>query len=194
MEALIITLSFVQYIPYFFGMWKGSVRPSVSGWTCYAISLVVTILASVKLGSLNILIACGLSFICQAYIIFYGLKSRCGFKPTVLEKYCLYAVVFSVMVWFVLDKPLWAIFINIAVDVVGTAFILKKLFYNPLTESPATWFLGTVSSFLAAIYFFDGTMVGSLFLIVLFVSNALILALILCQSYKAAMEVKKTRL
>lgn len=183
MELIIVSLSFIQYIPYFIGMWKGTVRPSVSGWACYAISLLVTIAASIMLGSYNVLIACGLSLLCQVYIISYGLKSGCGFAPTTLEKYCLTTVGIGVLLWLVLDKPLWSIFINIAVDVVGTAFIIKKLVINPFTESLATWILGTIASFLALIFFLDYTLLGSLFLFVLFISNLLILLIIVFQEF-----------
>ena len=69
MKATIIFLGFAQYIPYFISMFRGRPRPSVSGWLCFALSLFVTLVASLFMGSISILVSCGMGLLCQIFII-----------------------------------------------------------------------------------------------------------------------------
>ena len=74
MKEVIIFLGFAQYIPYFISMFRGRTRPSVSGWLCFALSLFVTLVASLFMGSISILVSCGMGLLCQIFIIVAGVR------------------------------------------------------------------------------------------------------------------------
>lgn len=182
--ALIAILSAVQYIPYFFDIARRRTRPSVSGWSCFALSLAVTIAASVQTGSFSILISTGLSLLCQFAIIGIGLYMGMAQKPSRHEKIILAAVVFSVLIWLAIGSPHTVILINLIVDIIGTCLILKKLYGLPGTEAPATWMLGTLGSGLAAWYFRLPFDINALYLLTIFLSNMSVLLLIGWQSLR----------
>ncbi|MDO5057395.1 MAG: hypothetical protein Q4E06_08715 [Lautropia sp.] len=175
---LIALLSAIQYIPYFLSIARGQTRPSVSGWSCFALSLAVTIAASVQTGSFSILISTGLSLLCQFAIIVIGLRMGVAQKPSRHEQIILAAVVASILIWLVAGSPRTAILINLAVDVLGTALILKKLHAMPRTEAPVTWLLGSLGSALAAWHFRQPFDINALYLLTIFLSNLGVLLMI----------------
>lgn len=188
MKELIVFLSFFQYIPYFISLYRGLSLPSVSGWFCFAMSLLVTMFASLSLGSYSILIACGLSFLCQVSIIIVGLMRGVALKPDRVEQSILCFVCLSVLLWFFTGQASLAIYLNILVDVLGTVMILKKLSRLPATESPSTWLIGTLCSGLAVWYFYAESGASYYYLITVFLSNLSIFLLILLQEIRIRMK------
>lgn len=178
MIALIALLSAVQFIPYFVAIARRRTRPSVSGWSCFALSLAVTIAASVQTGSYSILISTGLSLLCQFAIIGIGLRMGVAQKPSHHEQVILAAVLGSVIIWLLAGSPESAIIINLVIDVIGTMLILKKLHALPRTEAPATWLLGSLGSGLAAWYFSSPFDINAIYLLTIFLSNFSVLMLI----------------
>ncbi|MDO5102795.1 MAG: hypothetical protein Q4D91_07860 [Lautropia sp.] len=178
MIILITLLSAIQYIPYFLAIARRQTRPSVSGWSCFALSLAVTIAASVQSGSYSILISTGLSLLCQFAIIGIGLRVGVAQKPSRQELLILATVFASILIWFLAGSPQTAIFINLVVDVIGTGLILKKLYALPRTEAPATWMLGALGSGLAAWHFREPFDINAIYLLTIFISNLSVLMLI----------------
>ncbi|KAA8995591.1 hypothetical protein FJU30_23795 [Affinibrenneria salicis] len=183
MEATIMLLSFAQYIPYFIALGRRRVQPSVSGWLCFALSLIVTIIASVSLGHYSILIACGLSLLCQLVIIAWGVVRGLAFRPDKTERTILFAVGGSIALWLITGQAELAIYLNIAIDLAGTGLTLKKLLHIPASESLLTWLIGTVGSALSVVYFFNGVSSDFLYLLTIFVSNLVVLLLLAGQLY-----------
>ncbi len=181
MIYLIAFLSAVQYVPYFLAIARKRIKPSVSGWSCFALSLAVTIAASVQTGSYSILISTGLSLLCQIAIIVAGLFMGIAHKPDRTEQWIICVVLGSVVVWLLAGSPEAAILINLGVDVVGTALILKKLYRMPFTESSPTWVIGTLGSGLAVWHFSAVLDINFVYLLTIFLSNLSVLCLIVFQ-------------
>ncbi len=191
MKALIIVLSFFQYVPYFISLYLGHSLPSISGWLCFSISLLVTMIASISLGTYSVVIACGLSLLCQISIIIIGIIRGVALRPDKVEKCILLFVCVSIVLWFITGKPSLAIYINIFVDVLGTAIILKKLCQLPATESPSTWFIGTLGSGLSVWYFYAESGAGFYYILTVFISNMSVFFLILSQEIIMRIDKKK---
>lgn len=188
MKVIIVFLSVLQYVPYFFSMYKGKTQPSVSGWLCFSLSLFITIVASISMGIYSVFVTCGLSLLCQVVIIFIGLCRGSAFRPDTFEKWTLWAVFCGVFIWGLTNKPALSIYVNMIIDVAGTVLILKKLYVLPGTESPSTWFIGTVGSGLSVWYFISETGAGLYYLFIVFISNAAVFSLISSQRFLGDME------
>lgn len=184
MSTLIALLSALQYIPYFLSIARRQTRPSVSAWSCFSLSLIVTILASLQTGTYSILISTGPGLLCQIAIILIGLRLGVAHMPDRMERIILATILLSVLLWWLADSPELAILINLLIDIVGTGLVLKKLHALPRTEAPATWALGTLGSGLAA-WHFSGTIDTSyLYLLALFASNLSVLGMIVWQGVR----------
>lgn len=181
MTTLIVLLSALQYIPYFISIARGRTRPSVSAWSCFLLSLVVTILASLQTGSHSILVTTGASLVCQLAIIIVGLRRGVAHMPDRTEKLILAAIALSVVLWWLADSPGLAIVINLLIDLVATALVLKKLRAWPASEAPATWLLGGLAAGLACWHFSGKFDISYLYLVALFLSNLSVLGVLVWQ-------------
>lgn len=181
MKYLIVLLSFAQYVPYFIALVKGETKPSVSGWFCFSFSLMVTISASIALGKYSVLIACGMSLLCQISIIGYGLMRGLALNPNKAEWIILCGILFGVTIWMMTGKAELSIYINIVIDSLGTFIMLAKLIRFPVSEPFFTWMLGSIGSGLAVFYFFDGISADFCYLVTVFISNLSILIIIIFQ-------------
>ncbi|MFP1811584.1 hypothetical protein [Lonsdalea quercina] len=148
----------------------------------------MTIVASISLGIYSIVIACGLSLLCQFFIVFIGVVRGVAVRPNKMETYILLFVCISIALWFFTGKPSLAIYVNILVDILGTIIILKKMVQRPATESPSTWFIGTLGSGLSVWYFYTEIGVGFYYIFTVFLSNTTVFFLIVLQTGLARME------
>lgn len=188
MKFIIIFLSAFQYVPYFISMYKGKTQPSISRWCCFSLSLFITLIASLSIGAHSVIISCGLSLLCQILIIIMGLSLGNAFRPDYFERLTLWGVMGGVLIWVFTRDPEHSIYVNILVDTVGTLLIIKKLCAHAETESPLTWFIGTLGSGLSVWYFILDTGAGFYYLVTLFISNVAVFSLILYQ--KIAVYIK----
>lgn len=182
MSTLIALLSALQYVPYFISIARRKTLPSVSAWSCFSLSLIVTILASLQEGTYSILISTGPGLLCQLAIIGVGLRLGVARMPDRAEKIILAAILSSVLLWWGFGSPALAIVINLLIDVVGTVLVLKKLHVFPVSEAPATWLMGAAGSGLAVWHFGgEGVTMSLLYLVTLFVSNLSVLGMLVWQ-------------
>ncbi|NHB91100.1 hypothetical protein [Photorhabdus cinerea] len=186
MKEVIMFLNFSQYVPYFISIFNGKTKPSVSGWLCFSLSLLVTIIASLSLGTYSVIISCGFSLLCQIIIMFIGLRYNMALRPDKTEKFILLIIFISIIAWVGSGSPSSAIYINICVDIIGTVLIMKKLYQLPDTESLSTWFIGTIGSGIAVWYFSIAidSLVSYIYLVTVFTSNLIIIGLIIFQKIK----------
>lgn len=182
--TLIVLLSALQYIPYFISIARGRTRPSVSAWSCFLLSLVVTILASLQTGSYSILITTGASLLCQLAIIIVGWRRGVAHMPDRTEKLILAAIALSVVLWWLANSPELAIVINLLIDLVATALVLKKLRVHPGSEAWATWLLGGLAAALACWHFRGSVDISYVYLLALFVSNLSVLGVLVWQMWR----------
>ena len=186
MKATIIFLGFAQYIPYFISMFRGRTRPSVSGWLCFALSLFVTLVASLFMGSISILVSCGMGLMCQIFIIVAGVRQGSAFMPSRMEIFVLWMVAFSGVAWFASGDASVAIYVNLIAEVAGTFFIFLKTLRHPMSEALLTWGMGLLGSGLAVIHFSDETGANYVYLLNVFLSNLMIVGLLLYQRFAPA--------
>jgi len=186
MVIIIAILNVVQFFPYLWSVRCGQAKPSISSWSRSVFSLIVTLLASLSLGSEKIIISCGLGVICQIIIIGYAIKLGSTFKPSILELLAFAGIVGGIVggivLWIFFGLTQWSIFINVVIDVFGMAFTAKKLWSNPFSECFPTWLIGTVVTLLAVIHFNEAAFTDLLFLWALFVSNLGIVLMVIFRS------------
>lgn len=79
-----------------------------------------------------------------------------------------------------------AIYVNLIAEVAGTFFIFLKTLRHPMSEALLTWGMGLLGSGLAVIHFSDETGANYVYLLNVFLSNLMIVGLLLYQRFAPA--------
>jgi len=56
----------------------------------------------------------------------------------------------GLLLWYFTKQPLFALFIVVGVDLIGTSLVVIKTYHHPHTETFSTWFLSCIAGLFAA--------------------------------------------
>jgi hypothetical protein len=71
------------------------------------------------------------------------------FRMSTFEKVLIVLALFSMLLWYITNTPLYAVCINIFIDSIGMVSIAYKLYRFPETEDSLAWIVSSM------MYFFD---------------------------------------
>ncbi len=165
------------FVPYFFiirSMKRGITKPNLAGWVLYVIAMSMIAISSIALGAWQAV------WLALAYVVgntlVIGVALRRGYFAFSRFDYgCLGISLFSLVLWISTSNPLYALVLNVAIDVFGTFAIAHKLYQHPGTEDKTAWVLAFLVALLnvGAVVVFD--LAHALYPVVLALSNFLIM-------------------
>ncbi len=167
------------FVPYFFilrSIKKGVTKSNLAGWVLYVIAMSMIAISSIALGALQAV------WLALAYVVgntlVIAVSLRTGYFAFSRFDYgCLVISLLSLALWVSTTNPLYALVLNVAIDVCGTFAIAHKLYQHPGTEDLIAWVLAFLVALLnvGAVVSFD--LAHALYPLVLALSNLLIMAL-----------------
>jgi hypothetical protein len=143
-------LQFIAMAPYFIDIVRGKTKPERATWWIWLLLNFVSFGAQVGAGAKWSLCMTGGQLIVTGAVAVLSVRYGYG----VFHKKDMAAIVFAlvgIVLWWLLDSPLMALLVVLAVDLVGFWLTIEKTWKAPHTETLATWAIGAASGFLGAI-------------------------------------------
>lgn len=139
-------LSIAAYFPYVWAILQGKASPNRTSW------IVWTIVSGSIFFSYYFAGARDTVWVPAGYTIGSLIVSLLAIKYgeggwTKLDRNCFIAAGISLLLWWLFESPLFALYISLTVDITASFPTIKKAYLNPLSEDKLTWFLFWIGSF-----------------------------------------------
>jgi hypothetical protein len=138
-------VSLLALIPYIRSILKGKTKPNRASWFIWAVVSTV-LLASYHYSGATTTIWLAATFalipiIISIFSIKYGVG---GYEK--LDIVCLVGAVTGLILWKLTSNPQTALYLNIAMDVLGFLPTIKKSYLQPETENTTAWLIALVAN------------------------------------------------
>lgn len=169
-------LGFVPFVFLIISMRKGITKPNLAGWVLYTVAMIMIVASSIALGAWQTVWLAVAYVIGQSTVIVISFKTG-YFSFSKFDYACIAVSGIGLLLWLYTSNPLYALVLNVLVDLMGTLAIARKLYVNPGTEDTKAWMMSlsvaTLNCF--AIASFD--LSNALYPIYLVFANTLIVLL-----------------
>lgn len=143
-------LTFVNYMPYLRGIYKGNIKPHALTWLAFSVLGGVGCVAQIYGGAGAGAWATGLtSIIC--FIIFISALAKGSVRFTVFDWMALIASFIAIILWWATSDPLIAVILISAADLLGFLPTFRKTYHRPYEESGLYYSLSAVRWFIAVL-------------------------------------------
>ena len=144
------SLSIAAYLPFIWAILQRKATPNRATWMIWTIISGSIFFSYESAGATNTIwlpagYTCG-SFIISLLSIKYG---EGGWSK--LDRKCIGFATIGLFLWWLLDSPLYTLYISASVDIAASIPTVKKAYTNPLSEDKATWALFWIGSLLNVI-------------------------------------------
>lgn len=134
LSLIAIALTFIAFLPYIFGILKGTAKPHVFSWVIWGATTLVVFLAQLKgqagVGAWPI----GISGIITILIASLAYLKRNGITITKKDWLFFIMAMSALPMWYLMDDPLWAVVILTIVDMLGFMPTVRKVYHAPYSE------------------------------------------------------------
>ncbi len=170
----------VAYIPYFRDMFSRKTKPHAYTWLIW---IITNSIAGLGVwyggGRFGIIIFAFLFFMILAVFLFslrYGTRNI-----TRTDTFWLILALFAIVVWRQLHKPLLAVLMVTAIDVIGYFPTFRKSFHEPWSETVSSWVLFTVGNYLAILALDKYNLLTTTYLVAINFANIILVAICLAR-------------
>lgn len=135
-------LAVLAYVPYITSIVRGKTKPERATWVIWTMVGVLA-LASYRASGAEQTIWLAVAYAaCPFVVVVLSLWYGQG-GWTRLDQTCLLLVIASLVIWWLLSSALSALLIHLTIDFLGLVPTIKKVYFQPESESRAAW---TISS------------------------------------------------
>jgi len=136
---LTIVLLIIAYFPYWRGIFKQVIHPHPLTWLSWAIvTLVLALIYLFNNGGFQTWISF-LLVINNIAIVVVGLVLKQKVKITKIDIICFIASLLALIVWLVINQPIWSIVIITTSQLIAFIPSIRKAYHRPYDESALTW-------------------------------------------------------
>ncbi len=172
-------LGIIGFIPYFYGIYKGTTKPHVFTWLIWTLTLGIANLSIWTGGgglvlSIGIAVSVVLSFITMLLSIKYGTRNI-----TRSDMIALIVALVAIGVWIGLDNPVLALLLATSIDIVGYWPTFRKSFIEPWSEALSSWILYTAAPALTLFSLLEYNVLTMTYSAATLIINGLLVALLL---------------
>jgi hypothetical protein len=154
-------LSLAAFLPYVTSILKKRTKPSGASWWTWTILTFIVVISSWAGGaSLQILLLPAWLCISQLAVAILSIKFGDN-KWDLSNKICFGGAIFSVLLWFLTDNPLFALGFSILSDLFASIPNFRHVFSNPEQENRIAWTIGWLSALLEILAIKNVTLVES---------------------------------
>ncbi len=133
-------ISLAAYAPYIRSILRKETKPNRASWIIWAIVSTIIALSYREAGASYAFLA-PIGYVIGSTIVFI-LSIRHGVGGwTPFDRRCLIGAAISLVLWWAFNSPMSALLINLFINLLGTLPTLKKVWYQPETESKVAWSL-----------------------------------------------------
>ncbi len=151
LSGIAITLTFVAFLPYIRSIINGEIKAHVFSWIIWGTTTFVVFLAQLEgkggAGAWPI----GVSGAVTIFIAILAFIKRGDITITLTDQIFFFSAISSLLFWYFLADPLWAVVILTIVDVLGFGPTIRKAHAHPHSESLLFFALFTIRNFIATI-------------------------------------------
>jgi len=180
-------LAVVCFIPYIRDIIKKRTEPHTYSWLVWTIVQTVGVMSQIKdgagYGSWALIIgaiSCATIFILS---LKYGTKNISKF-----DALCLVASLFTIIIYFTIDNPMWAVIAVATIDFIGFVPTFRKGFEEPFTETVSTFLMSGVANALSIVALQNYTVATVLYIASLFFTNMFFVTMILMRRKMLGMK------
>lgn len=135
LSAIAIAITFAAFLPYIRAILAGTTKPHVFSWIIWGMTTFVVFLAQLRaeggIGAWPI----GVSGIITIFIALLAYLRRADVSITKLDWLFFVLALSSLPFWYLTADPLWAVVILTTVDLLGFGPTVKKVYFQPWSES-----------------------------------------------------------
>lgn len=174
--AFILTI--IGVIPYIVNIVKKKTTAHIYSWLIWGILQLIAVMAQIKNGAgYGSMSGTAGVFICFL-IVFLSLKN--GFKNIrKFDTFCLILSVIAIFIYVRLNNPLLAVVVATITNFMGFLPTLRKAYKDPKSETAATFLIGAIATLLSLLALQNYTILTTLYLINILMTNSLLTAVIL---------------
>ncbi len=138
-------LALVATIPYVLSILKGKTQPNRASWLIWWL-VNLSLVASYHYAGATTTIWLNIAYVFTTGIIFFlSLKYGVG-GYTKLDTFCLAVAAIGLILWWMTNNPVTALYLNILVDALGFIPTLRKAYLHPASEDKLAWNLSVISN------------------------------------------------
>jgi len=147
--AGIISLS--AFFPYIFSILRKETAPNRASWIIWAIVSSIIALSYREAGASYAFLAPVGYVVGSTIVLILSIRNGVG-GWTSFDRRCLIGAAISLLLWRIFNSPMSALLINLFINFLGTLPTIRKVWYQPETESKIAWTLfslGTIVNLFA---------------------------------------------
>lgn len=170
-------LSLVAFIPYVVATLKGKNSPNRATWIIWGLVSFILLGSYKSAGATHAIWPSVSNSLGMMLIIALSFKYGEG-GGNWLDVGCLITALVGLLFWWLFDSPLPALYISIAVDLIGALPTIKKSFLDPAGEDRLTWILFWGANILNLLAIEEWSLAMALYPLYLFFISGTILAIL----------------
>ncbi len=169
-------LGFIPYIFLIISMRKGVTKPNLAGWVLYTVAMIMIVASSIALNAWQTVWLAIAYVIGQSAVIAVSFKTG-YFAFSKFDYICIGISLLGLVLWLYTNNPLYALVLNVLVDLMGTLAIARKLYIHPGTEDTKAWTMSLSVAILNCFAIASFDLSNALYPLYLIFANALIVSL-----------------
>jgi hypothetical protein len=129
-----------SYIPYIRDIFLNKTKPERMSWLIWAVLGSIALFSQLAKGASWSLILTGAETVGELFVFFLAIKYGFGgfLKRDIIA---LIGAGLGLLLWYLTNEPAVALFIVIAIDLMGSILTVMKSYENPSTETASGWAL-----------------------------------------------------
>lgn len=176
--SIAVAISFLGYVYYFKGIFKGEVKPHIYSWVVWSLLMGVACLAQLSDGAGPGAWVTGFEA-CAVFLVMI-FSFRIGTKDiTLSDKISLSFALLTIPLWLITNNPLWSVILICLIDAFGFYPTFRKGYSKPWDDGITVYMAG-FTQFLIALFALENfSLITALYPISLILSNGSFVLMIL---------------
>jgi hypothetical protein len=178
LSQIAILISILGYIPYINDLAHKRTKPHAFSWLIWGVLTMVIFVIQLNNGGGLASWVAGSTGIMS--LIIFGFSLKFGEKRiTLFDWSCLVLAFVAILVWLIVDQPLFAAILLTFIDVLGFAPTFRKTYLKPYEETLSTQVLSTVKHGLTVLSLSNLNFVTAIYPISLFASTLVFVIMVI---------------
>ncbi|NTV22110.1 MAG: hypothetical protein HGB03_00895 [Candidatus Yonathbacteria bacterium] len=135
-------------VPYVRDMLKGKTKPHTYSWFVWFLTTGIATIGSWYggggWGAVSMIVFSGIIGLNFVLSLRFGTRDI-----TRTDTVALIVALFAIVLWIVLDDPLWSVLLATAIDIIGYIPTIRKTWFDPSSETPSAWLLSIIGDMFA---------------------------------------------
>ncbi len=141
---------FASIVPYIISIVRGKTTPHPVSWVMWSLIGGVTLFFTYKVGARETLLFAFFNFLNPTIVMFLSIRYwKGGFSR--FDYICLACSLLAIITYIVFRNASFSLTLNLAGDAFAFLPTIRKTYYDPGSENPATWIMGTTGYLLSIV-------------------------------------------